>query len=306
MFMGKWHLGDEKYHPIQQGFDAQFGTTNAGHPRSYYPPFFKPEQDPMGFATNYKDEYLTDALTDGAEKFISEYDKEQPFMLSMWYYTVHGPFVGRKDWLEKYKAEGLEGDYAEYAAMVSSMDESVGRVRKALEKKGISENTVVILMSDQGGKFTNAPLSGGKTGGNTLGEGGARVPFIVNYPGVTASGSETNTPVQSVDLYPTLVEIASRAACTDTQINGKSLMPLLKGQKMDSRNLYFFRSYEDQYTSIISGDWKLVKYHSGKFQLFNVSEDISEENNLIRSDIEKAESLKSELQAWEQEAVPMF
>jgi len=306
MFMGKWHLGDEKYHPIQQGFDAQFGTTNAGHPRSYYPPFFKSEQDPMGFATNYKDEYLTDALTDGAEKFISEYNKEQPFMLSLWYYTVHGPFAGRKDWLEKYKAEGLEGDYAEYAAMVSAMDESVGRVRKALEQKGISENTVVILMSDQGGKFTNAPLSGGKTGGNTLGEGGARVPFIVNYPGVTTSGSETNTPVQSVDLYPTLVEIASRAACTDTQINGKSLMPLLKGQKMDSRNLYFFRSYEDQYTSIISGDWKLVKYHSGKFQLFKVSEDISEENNLIRSDIEKAESLKSELQAWEQEAVPMF
>lgn len=305
MFMGKWHLGDEKYHPTQQGFDAQFGTTNAGHPRSYYPPFFKPEQDPMGFANNYKDEYLTDVLTVGAEKFISEYDKEQPFMLSMWYYNAHGPFVGRKDWLEKYKAEGLEGDYAEYAAMVSAMDESVGRVRKALEQKGISENTIVILMSDQGGKFTNAPLSGGKIG-NTLGEGGARVPFIVNYPGVTKSGSVTNTPVQSVDLYPTLVEIASGKQCTDTQINGKSLIPLLKGQKMASRNLYFFRSYEDQYTSVINGDWKLVKYHSGKFQLFNVSEDISEDRNLIDSELEKAKQLKDDLLKWEGQAVPAY
>ena len=305
MFMGKWHLGDEKYHPIQQGFDAQFGTTNAGHPRSYYPPFFKPEQDPMGFAINYKDEYLTDVLTGGAEKFISDYDKDQPFMLSLWYYNVHGPFVGRKDWLEKYKAEGLEGDYAAYAAMVSAMDESVGRVRKALEQKGIAKNTVVILMSDQGGKFTNAPLSGGKIG-NTLGEGGARVPFIVDYPGVTKAGSVTNTPVQSLDLYPTLVEIASGAACTDPQINGKSLIPLLQGQKMASRSLYFFRSYEDQYTAVISGDWKLVKYHSGKFQLFNVSIDLSEEINMIDTELEKVKELKDDLKQWEGQAVPSF
>jgi len=305
MFIGKWHLGDEKYHPIQHGFDAQFGTTNAGHPRSYYPPFFKPEQDPMGFANDYEEDYLTDVLTGGAEKFISEYNEDQPFMLSMWYYNVHGPFVGRKDWLEKYKADGLEGDYAEYAAMVSAMDESVGRVRKALEQKGISENTVVLLLSDQGGKFSNAPLSGGKIG-NTLGEGGARVPFIVNYPGITKSGSTTDTPVQSLDLYPTLVEIASGKECTDKQINGKSIMPLLKGEKMAPRNMYFFRSYEGQYTSVIKGDWKLVKYHSGKFQLFNVSKDISEENNLINVDLQNAEVLKAELLRWENDAVPRF
>jgi len=304
MFIGKWHLGKEKYHPIKQGFDEQFGTTNAGHPGSYYPPYFKSEQDPMGFASNYKDEYLTDVLTDSAEKFIADYDKEQPFMLSLWYYNVHGPFVGRKDWLEKYKAEGLEGDYAEYAAMVSAMDESVGRVRKALLQKGITENTVLILLSDQGGKFTNAPLSGGKTGGNTLGEGGARVPFIVHYPGVTKAGSVTETPVQSVDLYPTLVEIASGKECTDTHINGKSLMPLLKGEEMVPRNMYFFRSYEDQYTSVIIGDWKLVKYHSGKLELFNIGQDISEENNLIDSELEKARSLKTALLQWENEAVP--
>ncbi len=304
MFIGKWHLGEAKYHPINQGFDAQFGTTNAGHPKSYYPPFFKPEQDPEGFASGFENEYLTDVLTDGAEKFINGYSNGQPFMLSLWYYNVHGPFVGRKDWLKKYKAQGLKGDYAEYAAMVSAMDESVGRIRKALDKKGISENTVFILLSDQGGKFTNAPLSGGKTGGNTLGEGGARVPFIVKYPGVTKAGSITSTPVQSIDLYPTLVEIASGQECTDSQINGKSLMPLLKGRKMPARNLYFFRSYEDQYTSIIKGDWKLIKYHSGTYQLFNVSDDISEEKDVFNTNLQKANLLKSELLAWEKEAVP--
>lgn len=306
MFMGKWHLGGEKYHPTQQGFDAQFGTTNAGHPRSYYPPFFKPEQDPMGFSNSYEEEYLTDVLTDGAEKFISTYNKEQPFMLSLWYYNVHGPFVGRKDWLKKYQDKGLEDDYAEYAAMVSAMDESVGCIRKALEEKGISENTVVILLSDQGGKFTNAPLSGGKTGGNTLGEGGARVPFMVNYPGVTKSGTTTSAPVQSVDLYPTLVEIASGNECTDSQINGKSLMPLLKGEKITQRSMYFFRSYEDQYTAVINGDWKLVKYHSGKFELYNVAEDISETNNLINEELEKTDALKIELLEWEKNAVPTY
>ncbi|MGB5436526.1 MAG: sulfatase [Maribacter sp.] len=305
MFIGKWHLGEEKYHPTQQGFDAQFGTTNAGHPRSYYPPFFESEQDPMGFASNYNDEYLTDVLTDGAEKFISDYDREQPFMLSLWYYNVHGPFVGRKDWLEKYKAAGLVGEYAEYAAMVSAMDESVGRVRKALEAKGIAENTVVILLSDQGGKFTNAPLSGGKIG-NTLGEGGARVPFIVYYPEVTKSGSVTDTPVQSIDLYPTLVEIASGKSGVDSHINGKSLLSLLNGKKMAPRNLYFFRSYEDQYTALIKGEWKLVKYHSGEFQLFNISKDISESHNLVNTYHEKSAELKTELLEWEKEAVPSF
>ena len=305
MFIGKWHLGEEKYHPIQQGFDAQFGTTNAGHPHSYYPPFFKSEQDPMGFTSNYNDGYLTDVLTEGAEKFISDYNEKQPFMLSLWYYNVHGPFVGREDWLKKYKGEGLEGDYAEYAAMVSTMDESVGRIRKALEEKGIAENTVVILLSDQGGKYTNAPLSGGKIG-NTLGEGGARVPFIVYYPYVTKSGSVTETPVQSIDIYPTLVEIASGKGDDNRQINGKSLIPLLNGEKMAPRNLYFFRSYEDQYTALISGEWKLVKYHSGKFELFNISKDISESNNLINTALEKATELKTELLEWEKEAVPSF
>ena len=303
MFIGKWHLGHEPYHPIKQGFDEQYGTANAGHPKSYYPPYFKID-NPLEDIS--EDRYLTDVLTDKAEDFIGGYDKDEPFMLSFWYYNVHGPHEGPKDLVAKYKAEGLEDRYANYSAMVTAMDVSVGRVRKAIQEKGIAENTVLLLISDQGGYFNQSPLSGGKTGGNTLGEGGARVPFIINYPGITKANTTTDIPVQSLDIYPTLIEIASGKPCNDDWINGESLMPIINGGTLAQRNLYFFRSYEDQYAAVISGDWKLVKYHSGKYELFNVTEDLSEQHNLIDENLEQAVKLKKELANWEKEAVPTY
>ncbi len=308
MFIGKWHLGHTGRYPVDQGFDAEFGATNAGHPKSYYYPFFKEKDDPKGFLKSgvKEGDYLTDVLTDGAVDFIENYDKNQPFMLSFWYYSVHSPSIGRKDLLKKYHDAGLEGRYAHHAAMVEAMDASVGRVRKALVDKGIADNTIIIVLSDQGGAYSNAPLSGGKKGGNTLGEGGARVPFMIHYPGVTKPNSESNVPVQSIDLYPTLIEIASGKACKDEQIQGISLMPLLKGENFKARNLYFFRSYEDQYAAVISGYWKLIKYHSDKFQLFNIEKDISEKNNLIDHGLEIEIELKNNLSKWEEEAVPTY
>ncbi|RTE54023.1 sulfatase [Arenibacter aquaticus] len=303
LFIGKWHLGSEKYHPIHQGFDAQYGTGNHGHPGDYYAPFFR-HGNPLPEVK--EGNYLTDVLTNGAEKFISEYDKDQPFMLSLWYYNVHGPHIGRKDWVEQYEKEGLTGKDAEYAAMVSAMDESVGKVRKALNDKSLANNTVIILLSDQGGYFSNAPLSGGKTGGNTLGEGGARVPFIIHYPGVTKSNANCDVPVQSIDLFPTLVEIAAGKKVNVPDVNGKSLVPLLKGKEFEERNLYFFRSYEDQYTAIMNGDWKLIKYHSGRYDLFNIKTDIGETTNLIDIEVDRAGRMKKQLKRWEKKAVPEF
>ncbi|WP_211320021.1 sulfatase [Dyadobacter jejuensis] len=300
MFIGKWHLGSEAYHPIKQGFDAQIGASNFGHPKSYYQPFFK-QNNPL--ADSSDGSYLTDVLTEKTQDFIADYKESKPFMLTLWYYTVHGPHIGRKDLVEKFKARGLEGKYAEYAAMVAAMDESIGKIRQSLVDKGIADNTVILFLSDQGGYFTNSPLSGGKTGGNTLGEGGARVPLLMYYPGVTKPNSETSVPVQSIDLYPTLIEIASGKKCEDKQINGVSLMPLVKGKKLKSRNLYFFRSYEDQYAAVISGDWKLVKYHSGRYDLFNIAKDISEKNNLYGTNQKEESKLKSELANWEKSVV---
>ena len=308
MFIGKWHLGHQGRYPTDQGFDADYGTTDAGHPKSYYYPFFKTKDDPKGFLKSglKEGDYLTDVLTDGAVDFIMDYDKDQPFMLSFWYYSVHGPSIGRKDLLKKYQDAGLKGKYAHHAAMVEAMDESIGRVRKAIKDKGIADNTVIIVMSDQGGAYTNVPLSGGKKGGNTLGEGGARVPLLINYPGVTKANTETNIPVQSIDLYPTLMEIASGKKYENNDIQGVSLMPILKGNTIEERSLYFFRSYEDQYAAVLSGDWKLIKYHSGKFQLFNVTKDISEQKNLIGTGLAIENQLKTNIAAWEAEAVPEY
>lgn len=305
-FVGKWHLGHTGRYPVDQGFDSEFGVTDAGHPKSYYFPFFKAKDDPKGFVKNYKKgDYLTNVLTDGAVDFIQNYDKENPFMLTFWYYSVHGPSVGRKDLLKKYQARGIKGKYAHHHAMVEAMDESVGRVRKALEDKGIADNTVIIVLSDQGGAYPNDPLRGGKKGGDTLAEGGARVPFMVYYPGVTTP-SESFTPVQSIDVFPTVVEIASGKKCKNKDIQGVSLMPLIKGEKIKKRNIFGFRSYEDQYTSIINGDWKIIKYHSGKYQMYNVAVDQSEQNDLIGKGLPMEKKLKKSLAKWEKEAVPAF
>ena len=301
MFVGKWHLGQEEYWPTMQGFDVQYGVSNWGHPDSYYAPFFK-NANPISEVI--QGEYLTDVLTEKALGFIRNYDKKEPFSLTFFYYSVHGPQKGRKDWVDRYLKEGLTGKYAEYGGMISTVDESVGKIRAELVKKGIADNTVILFTSDQGGFFTNAPLCGGKTGGNTLGEGGARVPFIAYYPGKTKAGSSTDTPIQTIDVYPTLVEIASRKKCADKGINGKSLLPLIKGEKFKKRDLFFFRSYEDQYAAIISGDWKLIKYHSGLYHLFNVTKDISETNDLIITDLKQANAMKKRLNKWEKEVVP--
>lgn len=301
MFIGKWHLGHEPYHPIYQGFDDMYGTGNWGHPKSYYPDFFRDD-----LMSEYTDEYLTDILTDKAVDFINEYDQENPFMLTFWYYNVHSPHVGRKDWVKTYLDKGYNQKDAEYAAMVASMDESIGRVRKALDKKGISENTVVLLISDQGGFFSNAPLSGGKIGGNTLGEGGARVPFIVHYPGVTTPGAVSETPIQTIDVFPTLAEIATQKTYKNKGIQGKSLMSELRGEKLKTRDLFFYRSYEDQYAAIISGEWKLIKYRSGSYKLFNVVADISESKDLISTGLTIEKKLKKRLNKWEKVAVPDF
>ncbi|GAA4814014.1 sulfatase [Litoribaculum gwangyangense] len=301
MFIGKWHLGHEPYYPIHQGFDEMFGTGNWGHPKSYYPDFFKDN-----LLEDYSEKYLTDILTDKAVNFISDYNREGPFMMSLWYYNVHSPHVGRKDLVEKYLEKGYDKKEAIYAAMVTSMDESVGRVRAALKDKGINDNTIVLLISDQGGFFSNAPLSGGKIGGNTLGEGGSRVPFLVYYPGVTRAGSVSSTPIQTIDVFPTLAEIASNKAFKSKEIQGVSLLPELKGTKLKPRNLFFYRSYEDQYAAIISGEWKLIKYRSGKYELFNVVQDVSEKNNLTGKDLSIEKKLKRKIKKWEKRAVPVY
>lgn len=297
LFIGKWHLGHEKFHPTEQGFHKQIGTSNDGHPKSYYPPYFK-QQD---IFKDDKGTYLTDKLTNNAVDFIANYDKENPFMLTFSYYSVHTPHQGREDLVNYFKNKGLEDRYANYAAMVKATDESVGKVLKAVKEKGIEKETIIIFLSDQGGFFENAPFRGGKMK-ETLFEGGSRVPFFVYYPKVTKPNSINNSVVQSTDLYPTLVEIAGGDVSEYKNLDGVSLLSTIKNNDYLKREpIYGYRAYEDLYVSVRQDDWKLLAYRSGKIELFNITEDIKETTDVSTSNPEKVNELVKKLIVWEKE-----
>ncbi|MBU2881737.1 sulfatase [Psychrosphaera sp. B3R10] len=298
MFIGKWHLGHEGYHPIDQGFDAQIGATNWGHPHSYYPPYFKNSE----VYNEVKERYLTDKLTDDAVEFIASYDKNQPFMMSMWYYAIHTPFQGRKDLVEHFEKKGLSGKKAHHAALVSGIDESIGRIRKALKASGLDKNTVIIFLSDQGGILENKPLHGGKKL-DTLYEGGARVPLFVSWPNVTNPGTKISTPVQSTDLFPTLVELAGGDPKNYQNLDGISLLSAItNGTKIErGAPLFGYRAYEDLYASVREGDWKIVAYRSGIVKLYNVVLDVSESNDVAKIYPKKLQELKAKLIDWEKD-----
>jgi arylsulfatase A-like enzyme len=256
-FIGKWHLGLEQYYPVHHGFDEQFGVTDYGYPRGYYPPYFPDECKTYMIAP--KDKYLTDRLTDDAVSFIENQNERQPFQLSLFYYGVHSPHQGRRDLVEKLKTKGLKGSELQHAAMVGAVDESVGRIREALTRRGIADNTMILFLGDQGGPFSNKPLRGEKEGGTALYEGGARIPFIVNWPGVVSPGSTTSEPVLTTDVFPTILDAAGGKVSDYQKLDGVSLMPLLTSKgKLNRDQIVLYRSYEDQYASIRSGKWKLI------------------------------------------------
>jgi arylsulfatase A-like enzyme len=294
-FIGKWHIGHEPYHPIHQGFDSQIGTTNRGHPNSFYPDYFR-DSDVFQDETSA---YLTDKLTDAAVDFIAGYAKPQPFMLSFWYYAVHTPHIGRQDYVQHFKERGFGGPYAEYLAMIKSVDESVGRVRAALQAKGIADNTILIFLSDQGSYFDNSPLRGGKMH-ETLFEGGARVPLLVYWPGVTQP-AKNRSIVQSTDLFPTLVEIAGGNPADYADLDGVSLLGVIRTNAELQRDapIFGYRAYQDLYSSVRLGDWKLLGYRSGKVELYNLAQDSAESTDLSADFPAQVETMKAALIDWE-------
>ncbi|MFI3322237.1 MAG: sulfatase-like hydrolase/transferase [Rikenellaceae bacterium] len=297
-FLGKWHLGHEGYGPLEQGFDERHANRESDA-------FEKMSKDEISKAL-YDDRHFTDSITSAANNFIKKYDKNQPFLMNVNYYTVHTPHVGRSDYVEKYEKEGRGKVDSNFDAMVAVLDESVGSILSSIEQKGIKENTIIIFTSDQGGYLDNKPLRGLKSDGDTLAEGGCRVPMIIYYPGKKTMGGSYDKPVLTADIYPTLVEIASGKKCKDTQINGESLMTVLNGGKQRDRTIHLFRSYEDQNSAILEDEWKLIKYRSGKIQLYNLAKDMSETTDLAQSEPEKRDYLLSKLMLWEVDATPSY
>ncbi|MDA1234199.1 MAG: sulfatase [Acidobacteria bacterium] len=311
--VGKWHLGSKSYWPDEQGFDVNVAGYDHGSPPSYFDPYTSPNWNPdiPTLEDRKPGEYLTDRLTDEAIKFIED-RREQPFLLYMSHYAVHTPLQAPEALVRKYEAK-LEQDDSQfsavYAAMIESVDQSLGRIIDTLERFGLGDDTVVIFTSDNGGAQAatrNAPLREGK---GYLYEGGIRVPLIVSWPGQVEPNATSDAPVSGADLYPTIAEIAGELA-TPGQTDGRSLIPLLEGrQDGPGRDLYwYYPHYSPQAkqpgAAIRSGKYKLIEhYDPPSVELYDLESDIAEQTNLAERDPANASELLDRLRAWIENSV---
>ncbi len=334
-YLGKWHLGEEDYYPDKHGFDVNIGGCEWGLPCNGY---FSPWKNPAMEDVEEEGKYLPDHLTDKAIELIEDNDG-QPFFLDLSFYCVHQPIQAKDEYTEKYQKkrrdEGLDevetfeegGKFPcehkkdkhikrrlvqsdpEYAAMIQSVDENVGRLLDALEDNGEAENTVVVFTSDNGGLSTaegsptcNSPLSEGK---GWMYDGGVREPLLVRWPGVVEPGSTCEVPVTSTDFYPTFLEMAGMDPQPEQHEDGESIVPLLKGDNSLERDAIFWHypHYGNQGgrpgSSVRSGDYKLIEFfEDGHLELYNLREDISEENNIAGDRPEITRKLHSMLVEW--------
>lgn len=311
--MGKWHLGED---PVDQGFDVNVGGNQTGSPRGGH---FSPYRNPQ-LPNGPDGEYLTDRLTDEAISFI-EGHRQQPFFLYLTHYAVHTPTQAKEDLTAKYRdkpsADGQKNP--KYAAMIDSVDQSVGRIVKALDDGGLSERTLLVFFSDNGGHgnvTSMAPLRGAK---GMLYEGGVRVPMIARWPGRVQRGSRCDVPVIGVDLYPTFLDVAAADRPEGYELDGESLLPLLTSEAEDrfaDRALFWHfpaylqgtrkrigRPFRTRPAGAIRvGNYKLLEFfEDGRLELYDLDKDIGEATDLSESHVNVATKLHARLKAWRAE-----
>ncbi len=305
--IGKWHVGGEGFWPEDQGFDENIGGWTHGSPPSYFYPYKNPDKDwNPSIPTLHggkPGEYLTDRLTDESIRFI-ETHRDKPFFLYLTHYAVHFPLQAPKELVQKYErklAGKNSGIDPTYAAMVENMDSNTGRVLDTLDRLGLTENTVVIFYSDNGGEgdaTNNSPLRRDKS---WLYEGGIRVPLIVKWPGRVEAGTVCHEPVIGSDLYPTISELAGEEARQGEPLDGVSLVPLLEGADRLNRDaLYWYYPHypksKEPGAAIRKRNYKLIDFYDPpRMELYNLANDLSEQHNLVERMPEKAQSLRAEL-----------
>lgn len=310
-FMGKWHLagrsrgreglGQLEYYPERQGFDLNLGGCILGGPPTYFDPYRI-----HNLKSRRKGEYLPDRLADEAITFLRA-NRDKPFFLALWNYTVHWPMEAPQPLLDKYAGkEGPGLKDTRYGAMIDAMDAAVGRILTALDTLQLANHTLVIFTSDNGaymGVADNRPLRLGK---GYLYEGGIRVPLIVRWPGVVRAGSLCRKPVVSMDFYPTFLAAAGLKRDPATPLDGESLMPLLteKGGLRRSEICFHYPNYAWHGRNrlggaIRAGDYKLIEYYDdGAVELYNLAEDISETRDLSKRMTDTAAELRQKLDDW--------
>lgn len=320
--VGKWHLGDARHYPETHGFDINIGGTLWGAPQTFFWPYRGSGR--YGSELRYvphlefgsPGEYLTDRLTDEALSVIDRAGK-QPFFLYLAHHAVHTPIEAKADdtkHFEQRQRVGLNHQNAVYAAMVKSLDDSVGRVLDHLQARRLDQNTIVIFASDNGGFVgmqktngvtapvtNNAPLRSGK---GSLYEGGTRVPLIVRWPGVTPQGAVCSEPVILTDLFPTCVH-AARLPPLPQASDGVDLTPLLNdpAAKLERDALFFHYPHYYHNTTPVGAirarDWKLLEYfEDDHVELYNLAKDLSEQHDLAAKMPAKTDELRQRLHTW--------
>lgn len=284
---GKWHLGHEPYSPLEHGFDVDVphwpGPGPAG---SDVAPWKFPDFDP-----DTPDQHIEDRMAQEAIAFMEQH-RDEPFFLNYWMFSVHAPFDAKQP-------------------LIESMDDAIGTLLDALDRLELSERTIIVLTSDNGGNMynevdgttptSNSPLRGGKA---TMFEGGVRVPAIVSCPGVTTPGSRSETVVQSCDFYPTLLELLGLKPQQDQQFDGISIIDALQDKPLARESIFSYFPHETQVpdwlppsVAIHRGDWKLIRLvHNGddgahSWKLFNLHDDVGETNDLAAKQPELVKEL---------------
>jgi len=321
--VGKWHLGDADHAPETHGFDVNIGGTHWGAPAT----FFSPYRGSFGQARERRyvphlelgkpGEYLTDRLTDEALRVIDHAKaRDRPFFLYLAHHAPHTPIEAKPELVKRYEKKITPKSRHRnpaYAAMIHSLDESVGRIVERIEKLGLTERTVILLVSDNGGYVgtyegktvaNNGSLRSGK---GSLYEGGVRVPLIVAWPGVTPSGAVCREPVVSTDLYWTILDVTGCKVKEPPkgERDGQSLVPLLKDVKASLGRDALYWHYPHYYatttpvSAIRAGDWKLLEYHEdSRVELYHLKDDLGETKDLAAKMTDKSEELLRGLRAW--------
>ena len=322
---GKWHLaGRDGSKPTEQGFDISFDSFGEGKEEEGAEGNKKgPPEDPKGVFT----------LTRKACEFIRS-NKDQPFFCYLAHHAIHTPLQGRPETLAKFQAKPKGSQHKDplYAACLYDLDASVGMLLDQLKKLNLADNTLLVFTSDNGGTQASSqePLRGSKGG---YYEGGIREPFIMRWPGITKPGAKCDVPVINVDLFPSFLAAVGAAVPEGKQLDGESLLPLLKGEGPLQRQSIFwhFPGYLDQpvirgreldvrtgfrsrpVSVIHKGDWKLHLYHeewqldggrenlnkNQAVELYHLTQDIGERQNLAATDAAKRDELLNDLLAWQ-------
>ena len=315
--IGKWHLGaSEDFHPLNRGFEEFFGFLGGGH--EYFPTRY--EASLRGWSRNHADRqtpylynyatplqvngielppregYLTDILTEYAIGFMNRM-RDDPFFIFLPYNAPHVPLEAPEDLIDKYA--GIKDDRRRiYAAMVDNLDQNIGRMLDYLEEIGERDNTLFVFTSDNGGKATNGgdngPLRGHK---GLVYEGGVRVPFLLSWPDGLPEGTGVDAVISTFDMFPTFAAVAG-VEPRGKSLDGVNVLPWLRGEVSGSPHEVLFWERAQQ-RGMLEGDWKLVRRNKRSgWELFELSEDIGEANDLSGQHPERVEAMKARYFEW--------